>query len=190
MPLRRLLAVPLISVAAGCGGGDAETAPSGSDPAPHAASPRRANDWTITPAGTGPLSVGMTVDELGPYLGAGSYDTALAGGCQFVSIMGAPDSVFFMADEGRLARVDVRGGSARTPEGARVGDPEERIRTLYPGVRQLPHESGEGRYLVALPYAPLDTLHRLVFETDGERVTSYRAGAMPQVERVDDCSRS
>lgn len=145
-----------------------------------------APDWAIDATGAGPLWIGMTLSEMEPHI-VRSEAPAEGSTCRYVSIAGAPDSVWFMVDQGRLARIDVRGGATPTREGARVGDTEAQVESLYPGVRRTPHKYEDGSYLVALPGAPADTMHRLVFETDGERVTAYRAGIFPQVEWVEGC---
>ena len=36
--------------------------------------------------------------------------------------------------------------------------------------------------------ATADSAYRLIFETDGQRVTEYRAGLLPAVEWVEGCS--
>ena len=153
-------------------------APAGADPA----------DWAVSARGAGPVRIGMRVAELAPSLNA-SVDTAAIGEeCAYLSVAGAPDGVEVMVVGGRVVRIDVHGGATPTTEGARIGDPEARIRALYPGLRERPHEYTAGRYLIALPGAPGDTLHRLVFETDGERVTRFRGGLFPPVEYVEGCS--
>jgi hypothetical protein len=74
-----------------------------------------------------------------------------------------------------------------TDDGARVGDSEAAIDSLYgAGVQRRPHKYTDGRYLI-VP-SPRDSALRLVFETDGARVTRFRAGRLPQVEWVEGCS--
>ena len=143
--------------------------------------------WTVSVDGVGDLRIGMELTDLMPHLEQDTDTIGVRGGCRYVSVTGAPDSVFFMVESGRLARIDVRGGMTPTAEGARIGDEERRIETLYPDLRRMPHKYTEGNYLIVIP-APTDTLRRYVFETDGERVTQYRAGVYPQVEWVEGCA--
>jgi hypothetical protein len=143
--------------------------------------------WAVSVTGAGDIRIGMRLPDLMPYLAEGTDTTGIGGGCRFVSVTGAPDSVGFMVESGRLARIDVRGGPTPTAEGARVGDEESRIEELYPDLRRMPHKYTDGNYLIVIPI-PGDTLHRYVFETDGERVTQYRAGVYPQVEWVEGCA--
>ena len=97
--------------------------------------------------------------------------------------------VGLMVVDGRVVRADVDSAAPATDRGARVGDTEARVRELHGAVRSMPHKYGNGKYLVALPLAPADTLHRLVFETDSAgTVTTMRGGLYPQVEWVEGCS--
>jgi hypothetical protein len=93
-----------------------------------------------------------------------------------------------MVVNGQVARVEVSNAAVATTAGARVGDTEARITALYPGrVQTTPHKYTDGRYLTVRG-AAADSVHRLVFETDGQRVTRYRGGRMPEVEWVEGCS--
>jgi hypothetical protein len=99
------------------------------------------------------------------------------------------DSVSFMLIDGRIARVEVTGGRIATREGARIGDSEGRINTLYAGrVEVQPHKYTDGRYLIVRPMERADSAYRIVFETDGSRVVRYRSGRLPEVQWVEGCS--
>ena len=73
---------------------------------------------------------------------------------------------------GQIARVDIYGNSRiTTVRGAKIGDSEDRIKSLYPGqIRVTPHEYVRGgHYLTFVPRDASDRQYRLVFETDGRR---------------------
>ena len=107
-------------------------------------------------------------------------------GCTFVKPQHGPDGIIFMLIDGKIARVDVENKFTATAEGARVGDSESRIKRLYPGrVRITAHAYIEGHYLTVI--AP-DRKHGFVFETDGRRVTQYRAGSRVAIRYVEGCS--
>ena len=114
-------------------------------------------------------------------------DTILGAGCEYTRPRGDAGDVSVMVNAGRIVRVDVSAGTVRTREGAKVGDSEATIRQLYPDARREPHEYTDGAYLVVMPLAPLDTIYRYVFETDGARVTQFRAGLHPEVGFVEGC---
>lgn len=178
-PLAALL-VALV-LATGCGRRDAE-------PGPPAAAP--AADTTIHFSGFGPVRAGMTVAAAAAALGD---SLPLLGPkmdpCYYVSHPRRPD-VAFMVIGDQIARVDVRQGSRLlTAAGAGIGDTEERIRSLYAGRIEIePHRYVDGSYLIVRPEAEADTSFRIVFETDGRRVTRYRAGRLPEVRWVEGCS--
>jgi hypothetical protein len=134
----------------------------------------------------------MTVPEAARMVG-GSFAAPPGGAqnCTYAIWHEAPDSVRVMLDEGLVARVDVSRGTTATSRGARIGDTEARIKELYKGrVAVTPHEYTDGHYLTVTPPAGSgeDRNYRLVFETDGNRVTKYRGGKLPQVGWVEGCS--
>lgn len=143
--------------------------------------------------GMGPIRVGMTVAQASKAAGVqlvseGSYPNG--GSCFYVKPKGGPNNVAFMVSENRIARVDVmRNSSITTLSGAKLGDPESRIKSLYPGqIEVTPHKYTNGHYLTFVPKDREDRNYRVVFETDGQRVTDFRAGKLPEVEYVEGCS--
>lgn len=109
--------------------------------------------------------------------------------CSYATLNGWPAGIGVMVDGGKVVRVEVRRGNFATSTGARIGDTEERIQSLYPGqVTVSPHKYTDGHYLTVTPTAEADSANRIIFETDGRRVVNYRAGVRPQVEYVEGCS--
>ena len=106
-------------------------------------------------------------------------------GCTFVKPKNGPTGIFFMVIKGRIVRIDVENRFTQTDRGARVGDSEAKIKRLYPGVRASPHAYVEGHYLTVI--SP-DGHYGIVFETDGTKVTQYRAGTLQSVGYVEGCS--
>jgi hypothetical protein len=93
-----------------------------------------------------------------------------------------------MIERNEVVRVDVDSGSVETSAGARIGDTEDRIKSLYAGrITVGPHKYTDGHYLTVVPADKADSAFRLIFETDGNRVTRYRSGKRPQVEYVERC---
>lgn len=138
-------------------------------------------------SGAPPLRVGMSEAEARQALGMPKASTASREECRYLDTKGK-SRVYVMLVRDTVARLDVRDSTRTTEAGARIGDPESRILELYRGrVATQPHKyvSG-GHYLVVT--SPTDSTRRLVFETDGKRVTSYRVGRMPEVEWVEGCS--
>lgn len=145
----------------------------------------------LTPVGfqaTGPLRYGMSMDQVERSMGLKHLDTSKwgSGWCEYRSVpLGQGDTVAAMFVDSRLVRVDVLEGDRRTVEGARIGDSEARIRELYgAGVVVSPHAYIDGHYLTVA--GPDSTA--MVFETDGKKVLSYRAGLLPAVSWIEGCS--
>jgi hypothetical protein len=165
-----------------------------STPAPAPAEPPSADQsmasWKATEFGIGPLRAGMTTREAVATLkGAGvsvSEDSSKA--CHYLKWSG-PTAVGVMLEDGVVARVEVGNRDITTKEGAKIGDAESQIQTLYPNrVTVQPHKYVTGgHYLVVRPVAPSDSAFRIVFETDGKSVTKYRSGKQPQVSYVEGC---
>jgi len=139
--------------------------------------------------GIGPIQVGMTVSQAAQ---AGSIRLVKSPGqnnsCYYVNPQGEPQEVGFMVTDGTISRVDVRKNSRITTlSGAKIGDTEARIKSLYPGQIQVtPHKYTNGHYLTFIPKDGSN--YRVVFETDGKRVTEFRSGKLPEVEYVEGCS--
>ena len=130
--------------------------------------------WVVGHRSAGPVRFGVT--------------PAAGDDCHYTVPAGAPSALRFMAESGRVVRVDVDSAGPATDRGARVGMTEAEVRRLYPdGLRTMPHKyDTAGHYLVFTPPGP-DSGFRIVFETDGQRVTTWRAGAEPAVEYVEKC---
>jgi hypothetical protein len=163
-------------------------------PSPAPAEPPSADQsmssWKVTEFGIGPVRAGMTTREAVATLkGAGvsaSEDSSKS--CHYLKWSG-PTAVGVMLDEGVVARVEVGNRDIATKEGAKIGDAESQVQSLYAGrVAVQPHKYVTGgHYLVVKPVAPPDSAFRIVFETDGKSVTKYRSGKEPQVSYVEGC---
>jgi hypothetical protein len=145
--------------------------------------------WVVTEHGIGQLSAGMTVAEAravvpGFAVPASRDSTA----CTYGKADGLPAGVAVMVEGMKVVRVEVRSGDVATSAGARIGDSEGSIKTLYPKVSVSPHKyAAGGHYLTVVPASKADSAYRIIFETDGKRVEKYRAGLRPQVEYVEGC---
>ena len=95
-----------------------------------------------------------------------------------------------MVVKGRIARVDVTEGPVKTRSGAAVGDTEAQVQARYSGnLQSSPHKYVQGgHYLTLVPSDAGDASFRLIFETDGTKVTRFRAGRQPEVSYIEGCS--
>jgi hypothetical protein len=146
----------------------------------------RPTDMTVTENGIGPIHAGMTVAQANAAIGGGfAAPKGGTSGCTYAVLTKAPRGLWVMLQDGRVARVEVRSGSIATSTGAHLGDSEARIKQLYPGVATTPHKYVTGgRYLTV---TGSDPANRIVFETDGSKVTTFRSGRTPEVENVEGC---
>jgi hypothetical protein len=141
--------------------------------------------------GMGPIRVGMTVAEASRAAGVRLVRDEPLGDCSNATPQGNPRGVSFMVTGNRISRVNVyENRRVATGKLARIGDTEARIKSLYPGriqVSQHQYVRG-GHYLTFVPKDRSDRNYRLIFETDGKRVTSFRSGKLPEVEYVEGCA--
>ena len=152
-----------------------------------AAASRQAGEWEITPEGMGALKAGMSLDEAKIVMHGNLVVPAKLEECDYVNFRNAPAGLAAMVEKGVISRVEVRNGTVATVEGARIGDTEEKIKSLYPGIVTVrPHKYTDGHYLVVTPKDAGE--NRIVFETDGKKVTRYHSGRLPAVEYVESCS--
>jgi len=143
--------------------------------------------------GIGPVRVGMTVPQAAAAAGV-SLVVHYAGSdnCYYLRPQDVPKDLAFMVIDNQIARVDIeRESRIKTVSGAKIGDSEARIKSLYPGqIRVTNHQYVEGgHYLTFVPKDTADKNYRLVFETgvDGQ-VTTFRSGKLPEVEYVEGCA--
>ena len=147
--------------------------------------------------GIGPIRVGMTVDEASHSAGVklvtgyGDHDEYL---CSYFTPQDSPKGIAFMVTKGRIARVDnFSNKQITTIKGARIGDSEERIISLYPGQIQVtkhPYQRlplTNQKYLIFVPKDAADKNYRIIFETSKNRVERFRSGKIPEVDQVEGC---
>lgn len=141
--------------------------------------------------GIGGVRVGMTVNEATKAAGIKLVGDTPNNSCYYLKPQGEPQNVGLMVTGGRISRVDVSKNSrVATSSGARIGDTEARVKSLYPGqITITPHKYVQGgHYLTLVPKDRADGNYRLIFETDGKRVVHLRSGKLPEVEFVEGCS--
>ncbi|MBD2511145.1 hypothetical protein H6G91_28500 [Nostoc muscorum FACHB-395] len=141
--------------------------------------------------GIGAVRVGMTVSQATKAAGTKLVGDPPNNNCYYVKPQNETKSLSFMVTKGRISRVDVRQNTQITTlKGAKIGDTEAQIKSLYPGqIKVTPHKYVQGgHYLTFVPKDRADQNYRVIFETDGKRVTGFRSGKLPEVEFVEGCS--
>ena len=151
--------------------------------------PQHSTAWRVSATSFGPIRFGMSSAEalaVAPLL---QIPKTRQQSCDYATLPNSEGELFFLLVDDRVMRVDVVTDTIYTTQGVHVGDSEAQVTELYAGrVSSEPHKYTQGHYLVVKPTAATDSLNRVIFETDGTRVTRYRAGLMPVVQWVEGCS--
>ena len=159
--------------------------------------PGEAVDWTVHLRRSGPVQMGMSVNEVRRVLADPMAYLAYAdrepdgSACAYLQSAFKPSPLGFMFQKGRLVRIDVYEPGIRTASGATVGDTEDKIKQLYPGrITVEPHHylPENGHYLNYRAVDPQDRGYGMVFETEDGRVTSFRVGTLSAIALVEGCS--
>lgn len=182
------IGVPVVFALA-CGGSDGgNTSDTASSRVPGRDS---VSEFAISEDGLGPVLTGMQLSEA-VNLGLLSENPNLKPECDYVFPAvgsGIPEGVSVMVVRGRIARIDVDTGAVTTAEGAKLGDTEERLKDLYgDDITTSRHKYIEkGHYMTVLGDSA-SAGKAIVFETDGQQVTMFRSGRLPEVQWVEACS--
>jgi len=135
----------------------------------------------------GPVKVGMTVSQAGRALGTPLVkDGDEEEGCYYVVPSKSPEGVAFMVIKRRIVRIDIDSELFATERGARIGDTEQRVKELYKGhikISEHPYDDN-GHYLTV----NVGKGFKIIFETDGKRVTRFRVGKSLAVGYIEGCS--
>lgn len=144
----------------------------------------------VATSGLGPVNIGMTKAQAERAAGTRIvYSGDGLGDCRYAMPRNRSIRASFMLIDNRVARVDVFRRGIRTPSGVRVGDSEASVRRRFASQLVLsPHECTNGSYLEVVPRDAKDRNRRVIFETDGSRVTLIRAGRLPEVRYVEGCA--
>ncbi|HEX7095435.1 MAG TPA: hypothetical protein VF183_06100 [Acidimicrobiales bacterium] len=138
---------------------------------------------SVTTAGLDTVIFGMTVAEAERAAGARLVpDETFVGGpsCSVVRPEPGPSGVTFTVANGRIERVDIRPPSTiGTRSGARIGTTVAQLRELFGD--QLRASQSQPSAYEFVPRDEADAAFRVVFETDGDTVTAFRAGRVALV---------
>lgn len=149
------------------------------------------SDLALSEEGLGQIQIGMNLTDA-VNMGLLNENPTMNTQCDFVFPAvgaGIPEGVSVMVIKGKIARIDVDTGSVTTEDGARIGDSEDRIKSIYgEEVKVEPHKYNEGWHYLTVMGDSASAGKALVFETDGKRVTMFRGGRLPEVKWVEGCS--
>src|SRR6266481_121139 len=131
----------LASLASACNRGD-EKAVKGRT-SPNGTAHDTVSDLALSEEGLGQIQIGMNLADA-VNMGLLNENPTMNTQCDFVFPAvgaGIPEGVSVMVVKGKIARIDVDTGSVTTEDGARIGDSEDRIKSIYgEEVRVEPHK--------------------------------------------------
>jgi hypothetical protein len=182
-------AAMLVALALACSKGD-ESAVKGRN-GPNGAARDSVSDLALSEDGLGQIQIGMNLDDA-VNMGLLNENPSMKPQCDFVFPAvgaGIPDGVSVMVVSGKVARIDVDTGAVTTEDGVKIGDSEQKLQSVYDGDLQVePHKYIQGGHYMTVLGDSASAGKAIVFETDGKKVTSFRAGRLPEVKWVEGCS--
>ncbi|HEX9607017.1 MAG TPA: hypothetical protein VF962_07295 [Gemmatimonadaceae bacterium] len=158
---------------------------------PNGAAHDTVSDLALSEEGLGQIQIGMNLADA-VNMGLLNENPTMNTQCDFVFPAvgaGIPEGVSVMVVKGKVARIDVDTGSVTTEDGAKIGDTEDHIKSIYGDeVKVEPHKYIDGGHYMTVAGDSASAGKALVFETDGKRVTMFRGGRLPEVKWVEGCS--
>jgi hypothetical protein len=155
-----------------------------------------ADEHVLTSRGLGRVHVGMKLRQAEIALGANlRIDGPTSESCGMAERADGRDAgVLYMLEDGRITRVDVYPPKSKSQLGPRVvtaaglglGSTESAVRRAYGSALKIeahPYDE-RGHYLKIYDAGKQSGI---IFETDGERVTSFRAGKYPALGYIEGC---
>lgn len=152
---------------------------------PELRSPKINDRSTVSTVGIGGLTFGLTVPQAQNAIGMRlltESGAAPSGECYYVRPESGPDGVFFMVSKSTVERVDVRSGNVKTRSGLGIGTTVEQLKTALKEQLQQ-----SGTTFTFVPTSANDANFRIIFETDGTKVTWFRAGRLSVVTDPKGC---
>jgi hypothetical protein len=157
---------------------------------PNGAARDTVSDLALGEDGLGQIQIGMNLGDA-VNMGLLNERPDIKPACDFVFPAvgaGIPFGVNVMVVKGKIARIDVDTGTVTTEDGVKIGDTEDKVKSVYGDELQVqPHKYIEGGHYMTVKGDSASAGKAIVFETDGKRVTMFRAGRIPEVEWVEGC---
>jgi len=152
--------------------------------APGGASHDTVSDIALSEDGLGQVQIGMNLDDA-VNMGLLNQNPTMNTSCDFVypAVGSGLPEVAVMVVRGRIARIDVDTGTVTTEDGVKIGDSEDKVRSIYgDDLKVEPHKQVEGGHYMTVAGDSASAGKALVFETDSQqRVSNFRAGRLPEV---------
>jgi hypothetical protein len=144
---------------------------------------------TVSTVGLDEVTFGMSLAGAQAAAGTMFVPEGPAARCTVYVPEQAPAGVRFTVFDGAIERVDILEGPIRTRSGIGIGSPVADVYARYGAQAQpVSRPDGSGEDIVFVPQDETDAAFRVIFETDGAVVTSFRSGRVPLVLPSIPCS--
>ena len=157
-----------------------------------AAAPTPAYDWKLTPAGWGPVRIGMNRDQVTKALKVELQGDAFDNQGSCIELFPSGEELkgtYFMFQDGKLSRISVvEAARIATPRGIRVGATADEVRAAYGEKLQV-----EPLYYIDLPAEYLTYWIKpgksgVRFETDAQRKVQTIHAGNDSIQLVEGCA--
>ena len=144
---------------------------------------------SVSTVGIDALFFGMTLNQAVNAVGAefSPLTEPVDPACHLYIPTGGPDGVILTVTAGTVERVDITNPELTTRSGAGVGMTEQALNELFGGQLTTEPREGGGNTITFTPADVADAEFRVIFETDGSTVTTFRSGRLPQVMPTNAC---
>jgi len=156
------------------------------------AAPAPSYDWKLTPAGWGPVRIGMSRGQAEKALGVALEGEAFDNEGSCVELYSSTEKLaglYFMFLDGKLSRISaVEGSAIKTPRGMGIGSQADEVRTAYGAKLHAEPHHYEGEPAEYLTYWTVPKKRGVRFETDlKRRVQTIHAGG-ESIQYVEGCA--
>ncbi len=141
----------------------------------------------LSASALGPIKIGMSTEEASTAFGQPLVYQETVEGCGWIGRPGLPKGIDLKVVEGVIVMINVSSNTITTLEGAHVGQTEKEIKDLFPGqVKVTPHLYTTGGHYLNVKLKN-NKEFGYVFETDGSRVKTIRAGDLNEISLAEGC---
>jgi hypothetical protein len=149
-------------------------------------------DWKLTPAGWGPVRMGMTRDQVSKALNVELQGDAFDNEGRCIELFPASETLkgtYFMFLDGKLSRISVTDtAKIITPSGIHVGSTAEEVRTAYGAKLQAEAHQYLGQPAEYLTYWLKPKASGVRFETDASQKVEIIHAGNSSIQLIEGCA--